>query len=131
MRTNVMLHVAGADYYGPDGDGRRMTTTVQSMFTDADPEDSDADVLLTDAIVQQRQPIATATVDAMGVVTIMGESMGTATITVTATDSMGATAMQEIIAVTVEAANSDPMAMGTIDGGNDNGRRDVRGDHPG
>ena len=47
-------------------------------------------------------------------VTITGVAEGMATITVTATDSMGAMATQEIM-VTVAAANTPPMAVGTID----------------
>ena len=62
--------------------------------------------------------VATATVDAMGMVTIMGVSMGTATITVTASDSMGAYDMQDIV-VTVESADTTLGApssvMATVD----------------
>ena len=99
-RTNV-APVAGAALTAMVTEG--MTTTVQSVFTDDDPED--ATLMYTSPAMSSNSAVATATVDAMGMVTIMGVSVGTATITVTATDTMGASAMQEIM-VTVESADT-------------------------
>ena len=73
-----------------------MTAMVQSTITDADDT-------LTWSALSSDDMIATATVDAMGMVTVMGEAPGTATITVTATDAAGESATQMIM-VTVEAA---------------------------
>ena len=58
--------------------------------------------------------IATASIpDGSSMLTIAGVAAGSATVTVTATDAAGAYAMQTIM-VTVEAANTPPMAVGTI-----------------
>ena len=85
------------------------TVMVQSTITDADTDDT-----LTWSAMSNMPAYATATVDNMGMVTITGVAEGMATITVTATDIADATATQDIM-VTVEAANTPPMAVGTID----------------
>ena len=78
-----------------------MTVMVQSTITDADPEDS----MLTWSAMSDSTMYATAEVDNMGMVTVTGVAAGTATITVTATDDMGESAMQTFM-VTVEAADT-------------------------
>ena len=75
-----------------------MTVMVQSTITDADMDDT-----LTWSVMSNMEMYATATVDNMGMVTIMGVAAGSATITVTATDMEGASAMQTIM-VTVSRA---------------------------
>ena len=82
---------------------------VQSTITDADTDDT-----LTWSAMSNMPTYATAEVDNMGMVTITGVAEGMATITVTATDIADAMATQEIM-VTVAAANTPPMAVGTID----------------
>ena len=85
------------------------TVMVQSTITDADTDDT-----LTWSAMSNMPTYATAEVDTMGMVTITGLAEGMATITVTATDIADAMATQEIM-VTVAAANTPPMAVGTID----------------
>ena len=80
---------------------------VQSTITDADTGDT-----LTWTVMSNMPTYATATVDTMGMVTITGVAVGSATITVTATDSMGAMATQEIM-VTVEAAEPEEVGPAT------------------
>ncbi len=63
--------------------------TVQSTITDADADDTLAWTAMSSAAT-----IATATVDNMGMVTVTGVGGGMATITVTADDGNGGTAMQ-------------------------------------
>ena len=63
------------------------TVMVQSTITDADDT-------LTWSALSSDDMIATATVDNMGMVTVMGEAPGTATITVTATDAADESATQ-------------------------------------
>ncbi|MCY3692256.1 MAG: fibronectin type III domain-containing protein [Chloroflexi bacterium] len=75
-----------------------MSVTVQSTITDANMGDT-----LTWTEMSTDDMIASSTVDNMGMVTITGVAAGSATITVTATDAAGESAMQTI-AVTVEAA---------------------------
>ena len=113
LRTNV-APVAGEALMATVTAGE--TEMVQSVFTDADEED--ATLTYSSPAMSSDSTVATATVDDMGMVTIMGVSAGTATITVTASDSMGASASQEIV-VTVEAAvvaptNNAPMAGADI-----------------
>ena len=84
------------------------TVVVQSTITDADTDDT-----LTWSVMSNMPMYATAAVDNMGMVTITGVAPGSAMITVTATDAAGAYAMQTIM-VTVEAANTPPMAEGMI-----------------
>ena len=86
-----------------------MTVMVQSTITDADPEDG----MLSWDPSSSDDMIATASADNMGMVTITAVAAGMATITVTATDGMGESAMQTID-VTVEAANTAPMAGAAI-----------------
>ena len=86
-----------------------MTVMVQSTITDVDPEDS----MLSWDPSSSDDMIATASADNMGMVTITAVAAGMATITVTATDGMGESAMQTID-VTVEAANTAPMAGAAI-----------------
>ena len=86
-----------------------MTVMVQSTITDADPEDG----MLSWDPSSSDDMIATASADNMGMVTVTGVAAGDATITVTATDGMGESAMQTID-VTVEAANTAPMAGAAI-----------------
>ena len=81
---------------------------VSGYFSDADTGDT-----LTYTAASSDDMVATASVD-VSMVTITGVAAGMATITVTATDAAGAYAMQTIM-VTVEAANTPPMADGTID----------------
>ena len=76
------------------------TVMVKSTITDADTDDT-----LTWSVTSNMPMYATATVDSMGMVTIMGVAAGMATITVTATDAAGAYVMQTI-AVRVEAADT-------------------------
>ena len=85
------------------------TVMVQSTITDADTDDT-----LTWSAMSNMPTYATATVDNMGMVTITGVAEGMATITVTATDSMGAMATQEImVTVTVEAAEPEEVGPAT------------------
>ncbi len=88
-----------------------MTAMVQSTITDADMGD-----MLTWSAMSSMPSYATATVDNMGMVTIMGVAAGSATITVTATDMHGETAMQTIM-VTVTAAmlGAPTGVMATVD----------------
>jgi uncharacterized protein YjdB len=83
--------------------------TVDAAFTD--PEDG----MLTYTQMTSNAMVATAMVDAMGMVTITPMGAGMATITVTGTDSDGGMGSQQIM-VTVEAApeNMPPMAP-TVD----------------
>ena len=83
------------------------TVMVQSTITESDM----GDTLSWDATSDMTM-YATAEVDDMGMVTITGVAAGTATITVTATDSMGAMATQEIM-VTVEAAEPEEVGPAT------------------
>ena len=83
------------------------TVMVRSTITDADMGDT-----LTWSAMSDMKMYATAMVDDMGMVTITGVAAGTATITVTATDSMGAMATQEIM-VTVEAAEPEEVGPST------------------
>ena len=80
---------------------------AQSTITDADADDT-----LTWTVMSSNEAVATATVDAMGMVTVTGMMAGTATITVTATDAAGEMASQMFM-VTVTAP---AMAMVTLDG---------------
>ena len=73
---------------------------VQSDITDADGD------MLTYMASSSDDMVATAMVDAMGMVTITAVGAGMATITVTATDSGGMSAMQEIMV----KVNAGPMA---------------------
>ena len=84
---------------------------VQSTITDADMGDT-----LTWSVMSDMEMYATATVDNMGMVTITGVAAGMATITVTATDMEGESAMQTIM-ITVEAAPV-PLVAPTITGTN-------------
>ena len=84
-----------------------MTAMAQSNFTDGDNDD------LSYRVASDDEAIATATVSDTGNVTITGVSAGSATITVTASDMYGGSAMQTIM-VTVESANVAPTAAGTI-----------------
>ena len=86
-----------------------MTVMVQSTITDADADDT-----LTWLAMSDMTMYATASADNMGMVTVTGVAAGDATITVTATDGMGESAMQTFM-VTVEAANVAPMAGAAID----------------
>ena len=80
---------------------------VSGYFSDADMGDT-----LKYTAMSDMEMYATVMVsDSM--LTITGVAAGMATITVTATDAAGAYAMQTIM-VTVEAANTPPMAVGTI-----------------
>ena len=83
---------------------------VQSTITDADADDT-----LTWSAMSDMEMYATATVDTMGMVTVMGVAAGTATITVTATDMDGAMATQTIM-VTVEAASMELIAPTGVSG---------------
>ena len=76
---------------------------VQSNFSDADED------MLSYMASSSDDMIATATVDDMGMVTITGVAEGMATITVTASDPMGESAMQTIM-VSVMTPNMAPMA---------------------
>ena len=73
---------------------------VSGAFSDADMD------VLTYTATSDDPKIATAEVDAMGMVTITAVDAGTATIMVTATDPAGATAKQTFM-VTVEAATME------------------------
>ena len=84
------------------------TTTIDASGYFSDP-DGDA---LTFSAASGDADVATAAVDG-SVVTVIAVAEGTATVTVTATDPDGASAMQEV-AVTVEAANRAPVAVGEI-----------------
>ena len=76
---------------------------VQSNFSDPDED------MLSYTADSSDDMIATATVDDMGMVTITGVAEGMATITVTASDPMGESAMQTIM-VSVMTPNMAPMA---------------------
>ena len=107
-RTNVAPMAEGTIAAVTVTEGMTESVDVSGAFMDADPEDA----TLTYSSVSSNT--AAATVNATGnPVMIMGVAPGMATITVTATDGMGETAMQDIM-VTVEAANADPMAVGSI-----------------
>ena len=67
-----------------------MTATAMSTITDPDGD------MLTWTAMSDDEMVATAEVNASGMVTITGVSMGTATITVTASDPGGMSAMQMI-----------------------------------
>ena len=84
------------------------TVTIDASGHFSDP-DGDA---LTFSAASGDTDVATAAVDG-STVTIIAVAEGTATVTVTATDPEGASAMQEV-AVTVEAANRAPVAVGEI-----------------
>ena len=79
---------------------------VSGYFSDADMD------TLTYTASSDMEMYATAMVNG-SMLTITGVAAGMATITVTATDMAGEMATQEIM-VTVEAANTPPMAVGTI-----------------
>ena len=81
---------------------------VSAYFSDANTDDT-----LTYTAMSDMMSYATVSVSG-SMLTITGVAAGSATVTVTATDSMGAMATQEIM-VTVAAANTPPMAVGTID----------------
>lgn len=88
-----------------------MTVMVQSTITDADMDDT-----LTWSAMSSMPSYATATVDNMGMVTIMGVASGMATITVTATDMEGAYAMQTIMVTVTAAELTAPTGvMATVD----------------
>ena len=76
---------------------------VQSNFSDADMD------TLSYMASSSDEMVATATVDDMGMVTITGVAEGMATITVTASDPMGAYAMQTIM---VSVMMMPPMELG-------------------
>ena len=81
---------------------------VSSYFSDADMGDP-----LTYTAMSDMEMYATADIPAdSSMLTITGVAAGTATITVTATDSMGAMATQEIM-VTVEAAEPEEVGPAT------------------
>ena len=107
---SFMVDVNAAPMAGADIDDQTvtagMTVMVQSTITDADTGD-----MLTWMASSSDDMIATATVDNMGMVTVMGVAAGMATITVKATDQDGAYAEQSFM-VDVNAA---PMAVGMID----------------
>ena len=88
------------------GDDPMMAAT---MFTDANMDD-----MLSYTPMSSDEMVATAMVDMDGMVTITAVGAGEATITVTATDMDGESAMQTIM-VTVEEANVAPMAGADID----------------
>ena len=96
-------------------DGPNLTATVTAGETEmvqstiSDPDG--ASDLTWDTMASSTAPtIATATVNATtGMVTITGHMAGSATITVTAMDAAGESAMQDIM-VTVEAADTTPRA---------------------
>ena len=76
---------------------------VQSNFSDPDED------MLSYMASSDMMDVATATVDDMGMVTITGVAEGMATITVTASDPMGAYAMQTIM---VTVMMMPPMELG-------------------
>ena len=81
---------------------------VSSYFSDADMGDT-----LTYTAMSDMEMYATADIPAdSSMLTITGVAVGSATITVTATDSMGAMATQEIM-VTVEAAEPEEVGPAT------------------
>ena len=112
VNTAPMAGAAIADLTVTEG----MTAMAQSTITDADMGD-----MLTWSVASDMEMYATATVDNMGMITVMGVAPGTATITVTAMDmGVGADMMNRMSAmqsfmVTVESANAAPAA--TVDPG--------------
>ena len=87
--------------------GQMSEMDVSGYFSDADTGDK-----LTYMASSDMEMYATASVSG-SMVTITGVAAGSAMITVTATDMAGEMATQEIM-VTVEAANTPPMAEGMI-----------------
>ena len=87
--------------------GEPATIGVSANFTDPDGD------ALTYSAASSDAGVATASVSGNNV-TITPVAVGSATVTVTATDPDGLSANQSI-AVTVEAANQAPEAVGTID----------------
>ena len=89
------------------GASRMSTMAVSSYFSDADAGDT-----LRYSAMSSDTAIATAEVNSDDMIVFTGVAAGTATITVTATDSMGAMATQEIM-VTVEAAEPEEVGPAT------------------
>ena len=86
------------------------TTMVQSTISDSDMGDM---LTWSVAVDPSDGSIATATVDDMGMVTIMGHMAGMATITVTAMDSDDETAMQSIMVTVASGALMTPTLTAT------------------
>ena len=88
------------------------TVMVQSTITDSDEGDT-----LTWSVMSDMEMYATAEVNDTGMVTITGVAVGMATITVTATDMAGESAMQDITVTVTQGTLMDPSnVMASHDG---------------